>query len=38
MSTTAPAVLSSIGMISPLDYALAHQDDPHTQDPDAEVA
>jgi hypothetical protein len=25
-------------MISPLDYELAHQDDPNTQDPDAEVA
>jgi len=29
---------SSIGMISPIDYELAHQDDPNTQDPDAEVA
>jgi putative transposase len=29
---------SSIGMISPIDYELAHQDDPDTQDPDAEVA
>jgi putative transposase len=29
---------SSIGMISPIDYELAHQDDPDTEDPDAEVA
>jgi putative transposase len=29
---------SSIGMISPIDYELAHQADPDTDDPDAEVA
>ena len=29
---------SSIGMISPIDYELAHQDDPETKDPNAEVA
>jgi putative transposase len=29
---------SSIGMISPIDYELAHQADPETEDPDAEVA
>jgi putative transposase len=29
---------SSIGMISPIDYELTHQDDPDTKGPDAEVA
>jgi putative transposase len=29
---------SSIGMISPIDYELAHQADPDTEDPNAEVA
>ena len=29
---------SSIGMISPIDYELAHCDDPDTEDPNAEVA
>lgn len=29
---------SSIGMLSPIDYELAHQADPDTQDPDTEVA
>ena len=29
---------SSIGMISPMDYELAHQTDPDTEDLDTEVA
>ena len=29
---------SSLGMISPIDYEVTHPDDPHTPDPDTEVA